>query len=232
MSCSSLVPFALWPAFPASDYYGTSVTFARHQAALALPIRGMPSMSVLRTLPAFTVLRWVGWCPALLLQPRLVHKRSPARGHVLLASTEHNVSGRHLSELPAHRDGPNQPGFEPLTHKGVSATGSLSLHRSTLLARPRRLAVPPFRYVVRAAPAQPGNPQVGLPSASPSRCGGQGWVSQPTRNHGASWRTVDRVEEQSEQLDLSQAPGTKRLVATELSLTFEASSSFWIRSMI
>jgi len=73
MSCSSLVPFALWPAFPASDYYGTSVTFARHEAALALPILGRPSMSVSRTLPAFTVLRWVGWCPALLLQPRHVH---------------------------------------------------------------------------------------------------------------------------------------------------------------
>jgi len=37
MKCLSLVPFALWPAFPASDYYGTSVTSARHKATLTLP---------------------------------------------------------------------------------------------------------------------------------------------------------------------------------------------------
>ena len=49
----------------------------------------------------------------------------------------------HPPGCPTHCFGPCQPGFEPLTNRGVSATGSLSLHRPTLLARPRRLVVPP-----------------------------------------------------------------------------------------
>ena len=83
----------------------------------------------------------------------------------------------HHRRHPTHCLGPDQPGLEPLTNRGGSATGSLALHRPTLLARLRRLVVPPSRYVVRAAPAHHGNSHGRLPSASPNRCGGQGWVS-------------------------------------------------------
>jgi len=73
MSCLSLVPFALWPAFPTSDYYGTSATFAGIRRRWPCPRSDLPSLSASRTLPAFTVFRWVGWCPALLLQPCRAH---------------------------------------------------------------------------------------------------------------------------------------------------------------
>ena len=56
--CVSLVPFAVWPAFPAADYYGTSATSARHQATLALPGRLAPAEGAGWTLPTFTVFRW------------------------------------------------------------------------------------------------------------------------------------------------------------------------------
>ena len=67
----------MWPAFPASDYYGTSVTAARHQAASALPVLLAQVEGAEKLLPTFTVIRWWGWCPALLLQPRRVHNAVP-----------------------------------------------------------------------------------------------------------------------------------------------------------
>ena len=63
----------MWPAFPASDYYGTSATTDRHQAALALPVLLAQAEGAGKLLPTFTVIRWWGWCPALLLQPRRAH---------------------------------------------------------------------------------------------------------------------------------------------------------------
>ena len=78
----------------------------------------------------------------------------------------------------------------------MSDTGSRVLHRSHLLARPRRLVVPPSRYVVRAAPARRRDPGVRLPSASPNRCGGQGRTSQSARIHSASWRTAEVVDDE------------------------------------
>lgn len=54
----SLVPFALWPAFPASDYYGTSATPRPHQATMALPALLVQGMGAAVTLPTFTAIRW------------------------------------------------------------------------------------------------------------------------------------------------------------------------------
>ena len=44
------------------------------------------------------------------------------------------------------------------------------------------------------APTRRRDPGIRLPSASPNRCGGQGWTSQSARIHSASWRTGDRIE--------------------------------------
>ena len=75
--CWSLVPFAMWPAFPTSDYYGTSVTAHRQQVASALPVLQTQAEGAGKLLPTFTVIRWWGWYPALLLQPRHVHNAVP-----------------------------------------------------------------------------------------------------------------------------------------------------------
>src|SRR5713226_2033527 len=72
---------------------------------------------------------------------------------------------------------PRSTRFEPVTDRGVSAAGSLALHRPTSLARPRRLIVPPSRHIVRAAPTHRCNSSGKLPSASPNCCGSRGQVS-------------------------------------------------------
>jgi hypothetical protein len=103
---------------------------------------------------------------------------------------------RHRTRRPTHCFGPYRPGSGPLTNRRVSAAGSLALHRPILLARPRRLVMPPARYVVRAAPARRSNSCGELPSASLGRCGGRGRTSRSARIHGASWRTPELVDDE------------------------------------
>ena len=91
---------------------------------------------------------------------------------------------------------PDPPGWSRSTTGGASDAGSLALHLLVLLARPRRLAVPPLRYVVRAAPGSARMSALCLPSASRNRCNGPGWRSRSTRFIGASWRTAELVDDQ------------------------------------
>jgi hypothetical protein len=64
------------------------------------------------------------------------------------------------------------------------------------------LACPPdplaaaHRYVVETAPALGPTSGSGLSPASTGRRGDRRWASYPTRNHGASWRTADLVNDQ------------------------------------
>jgi hypothetical protein len=123
----------------------------------------------------------------LLLQPTHVRNAVP---HAATTALKWPIElERQVPRRSTHCLRPTSTRFEPFSNQGVSATGSLSLHRPTSLARPRRLVVPPSRYVVRAAPAHRSNSCGRLPSASPGCCGNQGRASQPARRHGASWRT-------------------------------------------
>src|ERR1051326_114793 len=175
--CCSLVPFAMWPAFPTANYYGTSATSVRHQMTLLLPAPHPPELG--RLIDA----SHVHHAPLVGVVPSFAPAASPH------AQTQFRVQPRRVHRLEARQVGapsdgvlhalrrPRSTRFEPLMNRGVSTTGSLALHRTTLLVRPRRLVVTPSRYVVRAAPARHGNSRDELPSASPNRCGGQGWVS-------------------------------------------------------
>jgi hypothetical protein len=125
--------------------------------------------------------------PAALRAHCAVPRTAPASEQI-----ETHGSGSHLRELPAYCTGPYQPGLSRPTNQGVSDTGSLSLHRPTLLARRRRLVVPPSRYMVGAAPAHRVNSRGRLPSASPSCCGKKGRAPHP---HGITApRGARRVE--------------------------------------
>lgn len=76
----SLVPFALWPAFPASDYYGTSATPISHQATLTLPFLLTQAVGDCPTLPTFTMFPLVvGVVPNSTPAASLRAKRSPTR---------------------------------------------------------------------------------------------------------------------------------------------------------
>lgn len=156
----------MWPAFPTSDYYGTSATPVRHQATLTLP--GLfPGFG--RSTDASHVHRapLVGVVVQLCSCSLAARQRSPTRGLARLINNEPTELERHQQRRSTHCAGPCRPGLGPLTNRGVSAAGSLALHRPTLLARPRRLVVPLCRYIVRAAPASRCNSSSRLPSASP-----------------------------------------------------------------
>ena len=51
-----LDPFAMWPAFPTSDYYGSSVPSRRHQPATGLPAGQLAAgrRGAARMVPTFT----------------------------------------------------------------------------------------------------------------------------------------------------------------------------------
>jgi len=161
----------MWPAFPASDYYGTSVTAARHQAASALPVLLAQVKGAEKLLPTFTVIRWWGVVSGSAPAASSRAQRSPTRG-LDDANAHRGVKlGYHNARHPTYCYGPDQPGLEPSPDQGVSDTGSRELHRSHLLARPRRLVVPPSRYVVRAAPTRRRDPwrQAALSFSQPLR---------------------------------------------------------------
>src|SRR5262249_11229445 len=56
-SANSLPPFAMWPAFPTSDYYGGSAPAWRHQATTALPVPTWLVGGRSQAVPVFTAYR-------------------------------------------------------------------------------------------------------------------------------------------------------------------------------
>jgi hypothetical protein len=94
-----------------------------------------------------------------------------------------------------HCASPYPPDWSWLTNRRASDAGSLSLHLPILLARPRRLAVPPHRYVVRAASGLACISTFDLPSASRDRCIGRG-RNKSSRHISASWRTADLIDDE------------------------------------
>ena len=124
--------------------------------------------------PTFTDFRLTGavssYTPAAPLHTRC-SMRAATAGPSACGSTE-----RMRDRLPHIQccASPYPPDWSWLTNRGASDAGSLSLHLPVLLARPRRLAVPPCRYVVRAAPGLACISTLDLPSASHDRCVGRG----------------------------------------------------------
>src|SRR6266511_3140502 len=189
----------MWTALPSSEYYGASAPSRRHQptvglAALPRWVRGR----VRRHRDGSHVHRSPIGGGGVQLYPCSIAPgyRSPPRSLGMRNSKPHTEMGANSKGAPSAAHGPDPSGFEPPTCQGASTTGSICLHLPASLAGPGRLMVPTRPYFVTAAPARSRTSGVGLPSASPDHCDGQGRVSQPARSIGASWRT--RVEVQRE----------------------------------
>ena len=93
-----------------------------------------------------------------------------------------------------HCASPYPPDSSWLTNRGASDADSLSLYLSVRL-RGRALAVPPRRYVVRAAPGLPCISTFNLPSASATAASVAGGVFS-SRFISASWRTSELIDDQ------------------------------------
>jgi len=178
-----LSPFAMWPAFPTSDYYGDSVPRRRHAPTMGVP-RSLRTEGDAAAVPTFTDLRSTGTVPS--YTPAASPRTTRSRVRVARPRSSHRFEARPREgpigcRFLQHCASPDPPGSSWWTNRGASYTGSLALHLSVSLARPRRLAVPSCRYVVRAAPGLARISAFSLPSASRGRCGGRGRTSRSSR---------------------------------------------------
>ena len=64
--CGLLAPFAMWPAFPTSDYYRASVPSRLQQPTAGLPVTGLAGRCEGETemVPTFTTIRSTGEVPS------------------------------------------------------------------------------------------------------------------------------------------------------------------------
>jgi hypothetical protein len=176
MAADSLPPFAMWPAFPASDYYGGSAPPWQHQTTAVLPVTDLAGRWGGRRQGGshvHSVSGQRGRCPALPLRPR--HGYAAVLPHGLPTSPcrPARKSPEGVHRCPAHirqvGAGNTLEGVPPLVH--------VVLHLSVLLAGPglsggadpsrrcRGCSRPPLRLQGRAAPSFP------RPAAT-----GRGWV--------------------------------------------------------
>ena len=190
----SLSAFALWPAFPTSDYCADSVPSGGHRPTTGLPACAQRCRTGGQPLDGSHVHLTTdrrGWCPAFPLQPwpRIRRRLSPwpptgAVGHP--TGDDRRLSRRLIDCCPAQihqvRAGISLEGVPPLVQ--------IALHRSVLLAGPgssgsadpsrrcRGCSHPRLRLQAQAAPSFTG--LLRQPGGGPF---------QPTRSCGASWRT-------------------------------------------
>ena len=173
-TANTLSPFALWPAFLASDYYEDSAPPRGARLTARLPgsdpadqREGDPEV-----VPTFTADRLTGEVPSFspAASPWVRRRPSPwppGRPHSPASESPELTLGRAL------QPGPDPPGWSRFWTCGGSTTGSYTTYTvPSRLPVPGRLVVPTRSVVVRAAPILPCASRVGLPSASADRCDG------------------------------------------------------------
>ena len=166
-------PFAMWPAFPTSDYYGGSAPSRAISRRRACPPpawlaggEGDPG-----TVPTFTIAPVDGVgaqlfpCSLATGTPQTFPVASrPATSHRPRSRPPSTSGGRAL--LP----GPDPPGWSRCHRLRGFHRWFLTYTFPSRLPDPGRLAVPTRPVVVRAAPTLPRASRVRLPPASPACC--------------------------------------------------------------
>jgi len=183
----------VWPAFPASDYYGGSVPSHDQQPTAGLPATGLDGRrgGRSRTVPTFTINRSTGSVPSY----------SPAASPRVRRSPSPWPPGRQpqpASESPSHAAGRACAAARPRSARfraGFSLAGVPPLVPA--IRTPSRLAcraravwqcrpVPSLSGLLPPSPAPPG---LGCPQLHRAAATTQRWAFHPTRSNGASWRT-------------------------------------------
>ena len=139
--------------------------------------------------PTFTDLRLTGMVPGYTPAASLFTHRSLCPATVEPWACDSAERRRVRLARVRYCASPYPPDWSWLPTQGASDADSLSLYLPVSLVRPWCLAVPPCRYVVRAAPGLPCISTFDLPSASRARCIGRG-RSNSSRYISASWRTA------------------------------------------
>jgi hypothetical protein len=183
-STGSLPPFAMWPAFPTSDYYEGSATPYGHQQTTCLPAwSGRPG-----ALPTFTSDRWAreasSYAPA--ASPRV--RRSPSswppdRPVCTGVGVDRQPDGRALLT------GPDPPGWSRHTSYGASRAGS-SRTPSRLACRTRAVwRCRPVPSLSGLLPPSLAPPRKGCPQLQPGCCDSP--AVESFHLHSVTWRLVE-----------------------------------------
>lgn len=100
-TAESLAPFAMWPAFPASDYYGASAPSPRHQPTADLPTTVLAGRGEggTGTVPTFTTNRSTGAVPSFSPAASARVRRRLPRSHQTIC---HQTSGVGVSGNHGH----------------------------------------------------------------------------------------------------------------------------------
>jgi hypothetical protein len=173
-AADSLPPFAMWPAFPASDYYGDSVPSQSHQPTTGLPAAGLAGQRGGRPWESSHVHHQPVDEGGAQLFPGSLATSTPQA--FLVASTTPGITppwsrspgSRAIARCcPAHI---HQVGAGVSRLRGFHHWFTARCTFSSRLPDPGRLAVPTRPVVVRAAPTLPRASGVRLPSASAACC--------------------------------------------------------------
>lgn len=189
----SLSAFALWPAFPASDYSADSAPSGGHRPTTGLPAcdqrcraRGQPSDG--SHVHLTTDQR--GWCPAFPLQPSPPIRRRPSRWPPAgLVSGPTGASCRLLRRLtnccPAQI---RQVWSRCFPLEGVPPLVQIALHLSVLLAGPGSSgSADPSRRCRGCFPPSPASPGSGCPQLRRTAATARRWTLPA---HSVEWRLV------------------------------------------
>jgi hypothetical protein len=172
-----LPPFAMWTAFPSSDYYGGSAPCRAQRVSASLPAAVLAAQrgGQTRQVAMFMVSRSARRCPALLRQPR------PGTPQTFPAASSPTSIARPEVASPFARETrtasrPIPPGSSQFHDYGGSTTGSLALHLPASFAGPGPSgSAGPFRPgqgCFPPSPAPPGRlPSTSTPLRRPSDAG-------------------------------------------------------------
>ena len=164
----------MWPAFPASDYYGSSAPTRRHQPTTSLPSTALDAARVGdRPMGSHVHCRTArrARCPAMPLRPCHSYAADLHRGLPGGDLTRPRSSPTRHHRVDKPLTSPYPPGWSWWVRlRGVQALVPHA-HRPVMLAEPgpSGSAGPPRRCRGCLLPFSPV-PEIGLPPASPRRC--------------------------------------------------------------
>jgi hypothetical protein len=186
--CELAAPFAMWTAFPPSDYYGGSAPPPRHRLTTSLSLDRTARLAAgsVAAVPMFTVNRLTGWAPscAPTASPRVRRRLSsrPPRQTKLLAD---GVASHQCHGGRALLPGPDPPGFEPVRVLRGFNHWFTCVTPLCLACRTRAI----WRYWPVAAlsgllPPDPASPGSGCPPLHRTAATARRWGPHPTRFNG------------------------------------------------
>ena len=188
-----LSPFAMYVAFPRSDYYEDSVLLSGHRPTTGLAAATLAGWRVgaRQQFPCSPCTGWRGRCPAVPRQPRHEYAAGLPRGHLVDENIDVGVVSPEYMVRRALLPGPYPPGWSRypclrgFRHWFTCVTPSHLACRTQVVWQCR--PVPSLSGLLPPSPASPGS---GCPLLHRTAATVPRWALSSHPAHGASWRTL------------------------------------------